>query len=131
MKAHLLFWLVFLCFLTLSCTREQPNKARASQLLREIREIAQNSSEQMRADDIMGLLKRLNEKKEYFPDNRREIEDAAKAAKDFFTKGLDDDEKLIDRYNELLTLGLVSHEADCVRLYLESQRIQSELTKTT
>jgi hypothetical protein len=121
---------LFLLF-TIGCSTENPNKAKALQLFREINEIAQTTRVQAREDDVIGTLKRLNELRDHFPANRSETEDVARTAKNYFSNVIDDNQKIINKSNELLSLGLVPNEANCVRLSLESQWLENDLLKLT
>ncbi len=119
MKVLVLY--VFFSLVLLCCTPVHPNKARASQLFSEVNQIAQESKDRRQGDELLTTMKRLNETKKDFPNNREEIAKDSELVKSFFVREMEDDRQIIQRYQELLTLGLAKPEADCIELGIKLQ----------
>lgn len=119
----------FLCIL--GCNSTNPNKARASQLFNEINQINQESSERFRSDELWTAMKRLNERKKDFPNNRDEIKKDTEFVRVFFVRGIEDDRQTIQRYEELLTLGIAKPETDCLAICIKLQRAMIERAELT
>jgi len=115
----------------LACSSEQPNKAKALQLLKEINEIAERSRETSPTDDMMSKARRIGENRKNFPDSREELKNDAKSLGEFFARSNEEDEQIIEKYQELLKLGLVKPEADCVENSLKQTRDSIEKKKAS
>ncbi|HEV8593296.1 MAG TPA: hypothetical protein VGQ55_14430 [Pyrinomonadaceae bacterium] len=104
--------------LFLSDCASDPRKAKATQIFSEINEIAQKPVEK---EPMMNAMVRLNEAKKNFPAERDKIFADVQLGKEFCNKAIEYNTQLIDKYEELLSLGIDNPSADCVQSSLKVQ----------
>lgn len=124
-----LFISIVLSSLLLSCVAGHRNKSRATQLLEEINEISRKSKENMLSEDIASRIKRVEENREDFPSSREIVKKDAKSVVSFFAKTIEENKQIIQKYEELLKLGLVKPEADCIKHTIKSLNAGTEKTE--
>jgi hypothetical protein len=127
MKTILSLFIFFVLYsLMLGCASSHTNKEKISLLLKEITEIAQKSRDDMQSEDIMTKIKRVEENRKNFPASREELKNDSKSVREFFRKSIEEDKQIIQKYEELLKLGLANTEADCINFQLKSTNIGIE-----
>lgn len=118
-----------LILLVLSCSTPHPDEARSKQLFSEINEIAQKPISH--SADIMQAMIGLNEGKKNFPADRDKMMADAQLGKEYFASGIDGHEKIISKYEELLTLPFTMPNADCLKSSIKVQRAMIESMEMT
>ena len=129
MQIVLIITIAFIIAFGSGCASPHPNKDKAVQLLSEIGETAQKSSKRLRSEEIRQTMVRLNERKKKFPEGRNELMQDAKLVKDSFALSIEEDNLVIGKFEELMKLGLVKSEAQCIENMVELQRTVVERTK--
>lgn len=112
-----------------SCTSPNPREASAKQLFREINEIEQSQIGGRPKEEVMQALSRLNEAKKSFPEARDQIMADAQIGREFFTAGIADNDLIISKYEELLSLGLSKSNEDCIEVSIKVQHAYTERMK--
>lgn len=122
-----------LYFLTITlfvgCSSENANKTKASQILKEIDAISVEHIKNEQLEEVMKVSKNFGEKRKDFPDSKDELKQNAKFLKNYFEKEIEKNIRVKEKFGELLSLSLISSEADCIKLQIKTLDRQSEKIK--
>lgn len=113
------FLLLVLSLLVLNCGGDDAKSAE-TRILAEINRITETSRMRMHTPEIKASMKRMNEVRPLFPQNREEIETEAKAIRDLFSDLIDDNKKTNRKWEELVALPLAVDYRKCVEVQIRS-----------
>lgn len=117
--------------LLFSCAAPNPRQARAKQLFQEIDEIGMRQIGPLPKEEVMQALARLNEAKTKFPASRSEMIADAQIGREFFIAGISDNDQIISKYKELVSLGVPKANEDCFEISIKVQDAYAERMKQT
>ena len=106
---------VFLFSLFVACSPVAPEKTRAARLIEETSKLAEDSRVRLRSEKIMEKLQRIEANRKGFPATRGALGKDAADVKRFFLTDIEADRRIIDKFEAVLEIGLVEHEAQCLR----------------
>ena len=106
------------------CNPSDPNKVKEKQILAEIGELSEGSSERLRSEEMRAKMMRLNELRLEFPGRREDIETDAEAVKGLFERAIEDELKLTELWKRLLVLPLSNSYEKCVSTQIQLQDYQ-------
>jgi hypothetical protein len=119
----------FTITLLVGCASENPNKLKASEVLKEINEIAVEHRKNGKFDEVISISKKFNDDRNLFPERRGQLREGADFLKNFFVKEIEKNERIIQKFNALLELNLSAPETECVKHQINSLEKRSEKIK--
>ena len=116
---------IFIIFLV-GCQSNNPNKAKAKQLLKKIDAISTEHRKSGKLNEVMTVAKRFSENKNNFPNSRIQLKQDAEFLKNHFENEIEKNNEIKEKLNLLLTLNLIQSEADCIDYAIELLEKSSE-----
>lgn len=116
---------LFICFLV-GCQSDNPNKAKAAHLLKEVDAISSEYTNSEKLNEAMTVAKKFSENKNNFPNSRTQLKQDTGFLRNHFEKEIEKNTQIKERLTQILSLNPIQSEADCITYQIKSLEKSSE-----